>query len=191
MPTRSAIAGICCAALGADRGSLDEEQILAEFAGLKMMAISIPRSIRGKAFEPRRLQDYHTVMNTRKADGSNKDCHMTHRQYLNDAAFGVLFEGDFAFLGRLAKGLHDPKWGVWLGRKTCIPTSPVLVGLFESREAALKPLLGDIPLERFTRQEEAVSFSDGRDSLPDRPVSFHASRREFAPRRIRTVHGTE
>jgi CRISPR system Cascade subunit CasD len=189
MPTRSAIAGMCCASMGADRGSPEEGQILTEFAALRMMTIAIPRSVRGKTLEVRRLQDYHTVMNTRKADGGTKDCHITHRQYLNDAAFGVLLEGDPSLLRRLAGGLCDPKWGLWLGRKTCIPTSPVLVGLFESREAALNPLLGGLPLERFTRQEEVASFAEGRDSLPDRPISFLASMREFAPRRVKTVQG--
>ncbi|MDP2877586.1 MAG: type I-E CRISPR-associated protein Cas5/CasD [Holophaga sp.] len=190
MPTMSAIAGMCCAALGADRGSAEEGQILAEFTDLKMTAIAIPRYVRGKQLEVRRLQDYHTVMNTRKADGSPKPCHITHRQYLNDAAFGVLLEGNHPFLRRLAEGLRDPKWGLWLGRKTCIPASPILVGFFGTREEALKPLLGDIPLERFTHQEDAESFSAGRDSLPDRPISFLASRRIFSPRRIKTEQGT-
>jgi len=190
MPTRSAIAGICCASLGADRGSTEERRLLTDFSGLKMTAIAIPRSVRGKTLEVRRLQDYHTVMGTRKADGGIKDCHITYRYYLSDAAFGIVLEGARTILLHLAEGLRDPKWGLWLGRKTCIPTSPVLVGFFETREAALKSLLGEIPLERFTRQEEVDTFAAGKDSLPDRPISFLASGRAFAPRRVRTVQGT-
>ncbi len=68
--------------------------------------------------------------------------------------------------------LVDPVWGIWLGRKTCIPSAPVLVGLKDNQDAALRLLIGDKPLESFTRQEEVETFAEGRDTLPDAPVSF-------------------
>ena len=189
MPTKSAVAGMCCAALGADRGSDREGQILSGMAKLRMLCVAVPRRIHNHDLDVRRLQDYHTVQDTRKADGSLKDCHITQRQYLTDAGFGVVLEGDRTFIQELADALRDPRWGLWLGRKTCIPTAPVLVGVFASQAEALKPLLGDQPLEQFTRQEEVQSFADGRDSLPDQPLSFLSSKREFAPRRVRTTPG--
>jgi CRISPR system Cascade subunit CasD len=85
----------------------------------------------------------------------------------------------------------DPKWGIWLGRKTCIPSAPVLAGLKENRDDALRLLTGEKPLESFTRQEEVETFIEGRDSLPDTPVSFAIERRLFSPRRVRTLQGTE
>jgi CRISPR system Cascade subunit CasD len=138
----------------------------------------------------RRLQDYHTVQNTRKADGGMKDCHITYRQYLTDASFGVLIEGNAVLLKQIADALSDPKWGVWLGRKTCVPSAPVLAGLRGSRTEALKLLIGEESLESFTRQEDAESFAEGLDSLPDQPVSFASDRRMFSPRRVRTSQGT-
>ncbi len=189
MPTKSAVAGMCCAAAGADRGSGKEEQILSGMARSRMLCIAIPRRIRDRDLEVRRLQDYHTIQDTRKADGKLKDCHITQRLYLTDAGFGVVLTGDRPFLQELADALRDPKWGLWLGRKTCIPTAPILVGVFPSQAEALKPLLGDRPLEEFTRQEEVESFADGRDSLPDQALSFLSSKREFAPRRVRPVPG--
>lgn len=189
MPTKSAIAGMCCAAIGADRGSELERRILSEFAGVKMLCIAIPREVKNRRLDVQRLQDYHTIQETRKADGKIKDCHITHRQYLTDSSFGVLLSGPVTFCHELAEGLRDPKWGVWLGRKTCIPTAPVLVGLFASQADALRPLLGEAPLDRFTRQEEVENFAEGRDSLPDQPLSFLSSNREFAPRRVRTIPG--
>lgn len=187
MPTKSAIAGMCCAAMGADRGSMIESQIIASISAMKMLSVAIPRVIRECELEVRRLQDYHTILDTRKADGKLKDCHITQRQYLTDAGFGVVLSGPVTFCNELAESLRDPKWGLWLGRKTCIPTAPVLVGVFSTRDDALLPLLGEIPLEQFTYQEEVESFLDGRDSLPDQPRSFLSSNREFAPRRVRTV----
>ncbi|RJP92401.1 MAG: type I-E CRISPR-associated protein Cas5/CasD [Desulfobacteraceae bacterium] len=192
MPTKSAIAGMCCAALGLQRGSGDESKFLSAFGSVGMTAIAIPRqNKRGKVLSVCRLQDYHTIQNTKKADGKNKDCHITHRQYLTDAAFGVILEGDPAFLDAIATALSDPKWGLWLGRKTCIPTAPVLAALKENKDDALRLLIGEKTLDSFTRQMEVQNFSDGRDSLPDMPVSFATDRRLFSPRRVRTIPGVE
>ncbi|MFC1596565.1 type I-E CRISPR-associated protein Cas5/CasD [Planctomycetota bacterium] len=196
MPTKSAVAGMCCAAMGIPRGTDREGAFLKKFAELRMLTIAVPRTIKrwwvGDAtqLEIRRLQDYHTVQNTRKADGGLKDCHITYRQYLTDASFGVILEGESVLLGEIADNLADPKWGLWLGRKTCIPTAPVLAGLRESRDEALRLLIGDEPLESFTRQEEAETFTEGGDSLPDQPLCFDSDRRLFAPRRIRLIHGS-
>lgn len=189
MPTKSAVAGMCCAALGADRGSEQERHILSRFARLRMLTVAVPRKLRDHDLDARRLQDYHTVQDTRKADGSMKDCHITQRHYLTDAGFCVLLYETVTFCHELAEALRDPKWGIWLGRKTCIPSAPVLVGVFGSQEDALRPLLGDRPLEMFTRQEEAETFSGGRDSLPDQALSFLSANREFAPRRVVTTQG--
>lgn len=189
MPTKSAIAGMCCAAAGVERGSEKETQILGQMASLRMTAIAIPRRVGKKTLDVKRLQDYHTIQGTRKAEGGIKDCHITDRHYLNDASFGVLLSGPSAICQQLASYLQNPVWGIWLGRKNCIPTSPVLVGVFVSQEDALKPLLGDAPLDAFTRQEDAATFCDGRDSLPDQARCFHSSKREFAPRRVLNLPG--
>lgn len=189
MPTKSAIAGMCCAALGFERGDTKEAAFLAEFQNVRMIVIAIPRNSLKKALVVNRLQDYHTVQNTRKADGKLKDCHITHRQYLTDAAFGILLEGNGDLMKKIASGLENPIWGLWLGRKSCIPSAQVLVGLRYMREEALKLLIGEEQLESFTRQEEVETFAEGRDSLPDQPVSFASDRRLFAPRRVQTHYG--
>lgn len=183
MPTKSAIAGMCCAALGFPRGSDEEHEFLVKFAEVRMTAIAIPRRLK-KKLPVRRLKDYHTVQNTKTADGKTKDCHITHRQYLTDASFGAVLEGDALLLRKIAAALANPVWGIWLGRKTCIPSAPVLAGLKDNRHEALRLLIGDNPLESFTRQEDVENFADGRDSLPDTPISFATERRLFSPRRV-------
>ena len=186
MPTKSAIAGICCAALGLPRGSDKEREFLVSFGKTRMTAIAIPRKGVKTELPVRRLQDYQTVQKTRRASGAiNNDCVLTHRQYLTDAAFGVLLEGDANMLGEISRALADPVWGIWLGRKNCIPTAPVLAGLKENRGDAQRLLIGERSLDSFTRQEEVDNFVDGRDSLPDIPVSFATERRLFSPRRVR------
>jgi CRISPR system Cascade subunit CasD len=190
MPTKSAIAGMCCAALGLPRGSDKEKEFLILFAAVRMTAIAISRKAFKKELPVRRLQDYHTVQDTRTAEGKIKDCHITHRQYLTDASFGVLLEGSKPLLKQVADALADPVWGIWLGRKTCIPSAPVLAGLKENKEDALRLIIGDEPIELFTRQEDVENFAEGRDSLPDTPVSFASEQRLFSPRRVRTVQRT-
>lgn len=191
MPTKSAIAGMCCAARGLPRGSEGEKEFLLAFNALRMTAISIPRQGMKRELPVRRLRDYHTVKNTKTAEGKIKDCHITHRQYLSDAAFGVVLEGMAPLLKEIEEALANPVWGVWLGRKTCIPSAPVLVGLSESRNGVVRLLIGDRALEAFTRQEDVEHFADGRDSLPDSPVSFSSERRSFSPRRIQIKQAGE
>lgn len=186
MPTKSAIAGMCCAALGMPRGSAVEQRFLAAFGKTRMTAIAIPRNGSKKELPVRRLQDYHTVQNTRRASGTiNQDCVLTHRQYLTDASFGILLEGEQSFLKSIADGLRNPIWGLWFGRKACIPTAPVLAGLKSDRGESLRLLISDKPLESFTRQIEVENFAGGRDSLPDMPVSFASDGRQFTPRRVK------
>ena len=191
MPTKSAIAGMCCAASGYPRGSEKEQRFITSFRKVRMTAIVIPRILSKKELPVRRLQDFHTVQNTRRASGAiNKDCVLTYRQYLTDSSFGILLEGSATLLDKVAAALADPKWGIWLGRKTCIPTAPVLAGFRENRDDALHILIGEKELESFTRQEEIDNFADGRDTLPDAPLSFDSERRFFSPRRVKTLHGT-
>ena len=189
MPTKSAIAGMCCAARGFERGGTKEAAFLTEFKGVRMLAIAIPRNRSKRVLAVNRLQDYHTVQNTRKADGKLKDCHITYRQYLTDASFGVILEGNSNLMSKISSGLANPVWGLWLGRKSCIPSAPVLAGLRDTQEEALKLLIGEARLESFSRQEEVETFTEGRDSLPDQPVSFASDRRMFSPRRVLSLHG--
>ncbi|PKN40123.1 MAG: type I-E CRISPR-associated protein Cas5/CasD [Deltaproteobacteria bacterium HGW-Deltaproteobacteria-18] len=191
IPTKSGIAGMCCAAMGHVRGSVAEQVFLESFNILAMTAFAIPRERHTQEIPVRRLTDYHTVQNTRTADGKNKDCHITQRVYLLDASFGVLLEGDNAFLKPLTQALADPVWGIWLGRKTCIPSAPVLVGLFNTQDKAVQALVGKRTLSSFTRQQDVSDFADGRDSLPDKALSFESSARRFAPRRVWLIQRTE
>lgn len=192
MPTKSAVAGICCAALGYARGSEREQEFIASFVTVRMTAIAIPRKGSKKELTVRRLQDYHTVQNTRRASGAiNNDCVLTHRQYLTDASFGVVLEGAPSLLKQIAEALENPVWGVWLGRKACIPSAPVYAGLRDIRDEALSLLIGGNSLDQYTRQVEVENFADGRDSLPDMPVSFAPDRRVFSPRRVKTWQAGE
>lgn len=191
MPTKSGILGMCLAALGIDRGTEEEKALLEKCVKLRLLAVAVPRSVKkyGDELEDlpvRRITDYHTVQNTKTADGKIKDTHLTYRQHLCDAFLACVLSGDAELINQLGQALENPVWGIWLGRKACIPTAPVFAGIFPSEQEALDKLLDGRPVEAFTRQYEVDQFKDGTDSLPDQPICFAAPDgiRKFAPRRV-------
>lgn len=196
-PTKSAALGICCAALGAERGGELEREWLSKLNRLGFLALAVPRQHQtASGASPliiRRMEDYHTVQNTRTADGKSKETHITHRTYLNDAHFVILLQGESACLVQLAAALRDPVWGIWLGRKACIPSAPVLRGLFPTKEDALEAVVGSRCLNAFTHICDEGFFGDnspGNDSHMDQPTTF-ADPREFLPRRVSFHQGEQ
>lgn len=190
LPSRSAVTGMLCAALGLGRGSTEETDFLREMTGVRMLAVAVPRRMGGTALPVRRLEDYHTVQDTAKADGGLKDCHITRRQYLLDAAFRVFLSGSRALLEKAGAALQDPVWGLWLGRKSCIPTAPVFAGIFADEQAAIAACVPE-GLDGCLRSRDALSFAEGTDSVADMPLSFASSARAFALRRVRLDLGDE
>jgi CRISPR system Cascade subunit CasD len=201
-PTKSGVIGLICAAMGLAKGSVEEAATLPELAKLRMTSITIARqktnswSAESEDLSVRRLEDYHTVLETRRASGTmNKDAVVTRRQYLLDARFGAILKGDHALLERVVAALQNPRWGVWLGRKNCIPAAPIYRGMFATQTDAQMALIGDTPLEAFTVVTEVERFDEGTDSLADQPVSFGddtssgPDKRQFAIRRIKIQPG--
>jgi CRISPR system Cascade subunit CasD len=203
-PTKSGVIGLLGAAMGLAKGSPEEANWLPKVSALKMTSIVIPRNVpeADGQLPILRLEDYHTVLETRRASGAlNKDAVLTRRQYLLEARFGVILAGDRSVLERAAAALQDPIWGVWLGRKSCIPSAPVFVVLCKSQDAAWKALLrvcklsADTLMETFTAVTEVKHFAEGTDSINDQPVSFGdgtssgPDMRQFAVRRIAVKPG--
>jgi CRISPR system Cascade subunit CasD len=196
-PTKSGILGMCCAAMAIPRGSERERTMLARMRELRLLAVAVPRDNYRRrenetSLQVRRLTDYHTVQDTMKADGSkNKNTHLTWRQYLCDAFFVAVLSGNRSLVEDVGAALRNPAWGIWLGRKACIPTAPVWAGVYISEDAALRALLGEQPLSFFSFQREVERFEEGTDTFADQPICFGGANaiRAFAPRRIILVEG--
>lgn len=197
-PTKSGILGMCCAAMGVDRGSERERELLARSVDSRLLVVALPRIIKfggtgRRLLTTRRITDYHTVQGTMRASGGKpKDTHLTWRQYLCDSAFGAVLSGDRPLIDELRgdngrDGIENPKWGLWLGRKACIPTAPVFAGVENTREAALTLLIGDRDLNALSYMDEVEEFGEGVDSLPDQPLCFATpdGLRQFTLRRVR------
>lgn len=203
-PMRSGLLGLIAAACGIDKN--DEARDREWLARATKLSLTVFAFRRGD-----RMTDYHTVgarydkddpwerrMIPVTAEGKPRGTDLTNRDYLADSIFGAVLAGDDALVGEMSEGLADPVWGVWLGRKSCVPTEPILVGVFDSDEAARKALDARLraSLERGggkvagKREDEVVKFDlveadadEAEETLLDVPVSFN--RREFHARRIR------
>ncbi len=196
-PTRSGILGLIAAAAGIDKHGRDEAKQLSRFSSLQLTTLTLPqRNRRTKELLMQRLEDYHTVTGIRRASGKeDADATVqTYRHYLLDARFGVLLEGPPALLDEIAAALRNPKWGVWLGRKCCIPANPLLVAPPGDRAAVWRTLLqrsgysGTETEEQFDRVLEVAATVSGADMLEDAPIAFGAPIGErHSPRWIRRV----
>lgn len=196
-PTRSGVFGLIAAAMGIDKLAADEPAQLARLKDLSVTTVKLDRqSPRGKHLPIHRMQDYHTVTGIRRASGKvDKDATVqTYRHYLLDARFGVLIEGPAALLEEIAAALRNPKWGVWLGRKCCLPATPVLAAPPGTRAEAWQQLLqrtgcvGSEPMSAFDHVIEVPPSDPGADILEDTPVGYGQPIGErHAPRWIRSV----
>lgn len=200
-PTRSGVFGLLAAALGIDKHADDESARLARYAPLRVTTVTLPRLIsrsRQPALPIVRLEDYHTVTGIRRASGKvDEDATVqTYRHYLLDARFGVLIEGPAELLAELAAALRDPVWGVWLGRKCCLPAAPLLAAGPAPADEVWSALLrragytGDEPLTRFDHVRECPPDEPGADVIHDAPVGYGRPIGDrHSPRWIRRVPG--
>ncbi len=191
-PSKSAVCGMLCAALGAHKQSEEEARIISAFTRLRMAAYSLsPRKRRHTEL----LRDYHTVLGTRNAEGKLlKHAILTDRYYHQDKRFAVLLESDdTAFLEQCRAALMHPVWGVWFGRKCCIPAAPLIREALAEPAEARDALRAAYPHEDWDWEvfEEVADFSAGTDTWYDQPVSFGQrdssgrEGREWTPRRLR------
>jgi CRISPR system Cascade subunit CasD len=180
-PTRSGIIGLIAAAMGVDKHASNETDAIARFARLGITVLTLPRKDRrGKDRLMQRLDDYHTVTGIRRASGKVEEdaTVLTNRHYLLDARFGVLIEGDIGLLSEIEGALINPKWGLWFGRKCCLPATPVLAAKQGDRSEVWRTLLqrsgysGDESIEHFDRIIEVAAGESGAESLDDMPVGY-------------------
>lgn len=188
-PTKSAIIGILAAALGIDKHSTDEAEKIVPLADLKFTAVKIP-----KAQASTLLTDFHTIGGgydkassqrekmsiPRKASGAPFGTVITRRTYLTDASFVAILEGNEATIESLKNALLNPVWGIWFGRKTCLPATPLTPTTGKDTQQAFDTLLDQLPdlnaapLDSFERLEEINSDEETQGDYyqSDQPIAF-------------------
>lgn len=163
----SAVCGMVCAAAGAEKGSREEAWIIDGFLAAKMHCLTI-----GERATRAPLCDFHTVLGTRAVNGSPLPTVVTRRFYQQDTRYCVLIESnDREFLRSAAAALRNPRWGIWLGRKCCIPAEPPVQEPVMPAAEAHRLLLNE---PRGIRELWwQLDSTNGADLLPrDRPISF-------------------
>ncbi|MFJ4858732.1 type I-E CRISPR-associated protein Cas5/CasD [Streptomyces sp. NPDC088730] len=205
-PTRSGIIGMLASALGRHR-----DHPIDDLTALHMTV----RTDRPGVL----LRDLHTVggglpgkATVTTAEGKKRPGDtgtlLTHRYYLADAAFTVALtttsREDEALLGQCADALRAPRWPLHLGRRSCPPEGPVLIGqshdalhhLIHLPLAALPArgaentaveFLADRPLTLLPAADHMVSDTNQDGTRPsgelnDQPLSYHPSRRAYRAR---------
>ncbi|MER5991519.1 type I-E CRISPR-associated protein Cas5/CasD [Streptomyces viridosporus] len=184
-PTKSGVVGLLAAAAGIERG---DDARLAPLAALRFgVRIDQPGT---------RIRDFHTAHHG--VTGASMP--LSERFYLADAVFVAAVEGDHALLIGLHGALRAPAYPPYLGRRSCPPSEPVDLGLYE--DARLEDVLMSVPWQASTwyrrrhrapqtltvlRETDADEPAAAADVLRDQPVSFDAAHRRHALRTVVTV----
>ena len=126
-PSKSGIIGLLGCVLGYHR---DDPRLETELDA--RLRIGVREDRRGKP-----AIDYHTA--TPPGDGIFTTANgkknqvvktvVSARHYIDDGAFLVIIDGPTEMLERCRDALLAPEWPIYLGRKSCIPTRPVLDAL--------------------------------------------------------------
>ena len=130
VPTKSGVLGLLGAALG-----LSRQQLNARLEELNQLTMSVRVDRAGHIEE-----DYQTVgakVGVLAANGVIKETAGTGeveaiispREFLIDASFLVLLQGDSRLIEKLSAALQVPQWPLFLGRKRCVPGVPVFAGV--------------------------------------------------------------
>ena len=178
-PTKSGVTGLLAAALGRKRDEAIDDLLALHFG------VRIDK-------EGELLHDYHTVqMKSGKT-------YVTHRYYLSDATFLVGFESeDEKMLKTLEQALYNPAFPLFLGRRSCVPTLPLVVGV---RTLGLIEALRSEPWQLSPwMQKKEIKKGHGllrilTDAAPDEknivavkdfPISFHPESRKYTYRPVK------
>lgn len=185
-PTRSGVLGIIAAAMGIDKNSIDEPYHLNRLSVLSMETFLLRPH--------RELSDYHIAQDCRQADGGiKKHAVITNRSYLMEARFLICIScSEMELIKEIDSALKNPVWGGWLGRKSCIPASPLYLGSFKSELEVKNHISKRCPDLNWTAcgklrevkigESDSPSLSESVLSIDDVPISF--GKREFGSRKV-------
>lgn len=165
-PTKSGVIGLLFCAMG--KGG-PQVEALSEIAPLKQKVFQIAR--KGETFSL--MSDFHMVGGgydendpwqcnciPKTFDGKkavNGGAKLTQRYFLQDSHFVVIQEIPESWEEEVVKGLLNPVWDIYLGRKCCAPALPIYGGIFDSQEMAEVALQKDMS-EFFGEKFMPVAF---------------------------------
>ena len=178
-PTKSAVIGLVCAAIGRGRGEPIDDLASLRF-GVRIEEPGVVET------------DYQTAQNVISADGTKTSNVISRRHYLAGARFLVGLCGeDLILLSQIEGALQNPKWTLSLGRKSYplafppyLPGGSIRIGI--ELEEALRNEPWRTTDAKWTGEKKAslrlmIEDKQGEITLADCPISF--ARREHGLRR--------
>lgn len=178
MPTKSGIVGLLGCAMGEERGS----QTLVELAQGITVAVRADRP--GVKFVDFQTVQGHPLMAATGKPKTTGNTILSPHAYLQDACFTVFIDTSPEWGARIRKALEDPKWCIYLGRKNCVPSRPILAetAVFDNLMAAVR----DYPAAE--RAEKTMTYEceipDGAAASLLRPDDLVGAGRQFQLRRV-------
>lgn len=182
-PTKSGILGLLAAALGRRRTDTIEDLLDLRFG----VRIDQPGEL---------VRDFQTA---RTLDGEHS-MPLSYRFYLADAVFLAVVEGEDMFVRSLEYALRHPTFPLYLGRRSCPPAGPLVVGLSEEtlwdvlrtrpsiatprrRAAGTGPVRLEVLLDAVAVPEEVRRGGDVLTTR-DAPISFDPELRQYGWREV-------
>lgn len=192
-PSKSGVVGMLAAALGRSRNdALDDLNAL-------KFGVRVDR-------EGTLLVDYHTAHAQKCIYVAKDDAYITERHYLQDAVFLVgLYSDNDAFLKEIECALHNPVYHLYLGRRSCPPTLPLVLGIrdcglldaLENEEWLVERYSGMSDFRKKTADKTLRIVTEALDGevpdgmIKDRPVSFSVEKREYGYRSVKRRKSVE
>lgn len=183
-PSKSGVIGMLAAALGRSRNdALDDLNEL-------KFGVRIDR-------EGTVLVDFHTAHARQNIYVPKDSDYTTDRHYLQDAVFLVgLYSENDEFLNKIEYALKNPAYPLYLGRRSCPPTLPLVLGIREcgllealkNEEWLVKKYSEWIPSNADTTLRIVTEALDGEKPdgmIKDKPISFSGEKREYGYRSVK------
>ncbi len=182
-PSKSAVIGLLAAAQGRRRSEPIEDLLALRFG----VRCDQPGTL---------VRDFQTA----RALDESYSLPLTYRFYLGDAAFVAAIEGEDALVKGLVEALRRPAFPLYLGRRSCPPGRPILLGVRDgSFDSVLRSVDQDagapwIASDWYRRRQgtsvdleivrDAVGDERRTTSAADVPISFDPNHRRYGMRDV-------
>ena len=125
-PTKSAVAGMICAAMGIDRSEKEEISRVFNSFTLRVDKLDKPPKIYHdfQRVEPAENRLYHEDKKMPTFDGGKNanSVRTIRKDYIMDQTYTLYIEGSEDFILKVKEAFDDPWYPIYLGRKNCIPS---------------------------------------------------------------------
>lgn len=178
-PTKSGLIGLMSGAIGFDR---EDDNNLRFFDDLEINSYRLSEDyvILQDFFHASNVVKVDQILENKKEYGSL----IGKKEYIHDGIFAGIVSGDEQKINRIANGLKNPVYGIFLGRKCCVPSTRVFQGIFDDLESAIEKMRTFAKTDKISCLSDAT-FANKTDILCDVPISFAPSRRKFGKRFVK------